>query len=334
MPDRTHRHLAVDHQLLALGPRTPERQDVRLDLVDLLQGPWHVQRVQLVSWNAVGQQRRFEHAVHPFVQRALAGEFLHVPEIGPGLGPVFTEFFAVPGHHVAELVAGDAVIGRERRGHLIALDGVVVQWLQDLFPAQHDGAVALDVDHVPARLAAGQLRADGAFGRAGSVDAHLDAGVLGEGVGPRRAERVQGVAAPVDHHQRLVRRPADAAAQRQWHRGQQAHGLDEGAAVDLTVAGLFDKHFDAVLLVILAHGQVLSRRAPAWAPAFLLSLEESFVSQILGVQACSRKLCCTGQLSHTGAPLGICAPGWLPGTDRLIGSVSPPTFNARWVLEP
>jgi hypothetical protein len=41
----------------------------------------------------------------------------------------------------------------------------------------------------------------------------------------------------------------------------------------------------------------------------LLSLEESFVTQFFAVQACSRKLCCTGQLNHTGAPLGIDAPG-------------------------
>ncbi|MNS90728.1 hypothetical protein D3C72_1247910 [compost metagenome] len=307
---------------------------MRLDLVDLLHRPWHVQRVQLISRNAVGEQRRFEHAVHPFVQGAFAGEFLHVPEIRPALWPVVAVLFTVPGHHVAELVAGDAEVRGERRGHLVALDHVVVQRLQDLFPTQDDGAVALDVDHVPARLTAGQLRANRALGRAGAVDAHLNAGVLGEGIGPCRTERIQRIATPVDHDQRLVGRPTDAAAQRQRHGRQQAHGLNEGATVDLTIAGLFDKHFDAVLLVILAHGQVLSRRAPAWAPAFLLSLEESFVSQILGVQACSRKLCCTGQLSHTGAPLGICAPGWLPGTDRLIGSVSPPTFNARWVLEP
>ena len=59
-----------------------------LDLVELLEGAIHVDRIDVLQRHAVGEERRLEHVDRMLVQGAAAREFLHVPEIGPVLRPV------------------------------------------------------------------------------------------------------------------------------------------------------------------------------------------------------------------------------------------------------
>ena len=61
----------------------------------------------------------------------------------------------------------------------------------------------IDVDQIPGRLAALELRGDRAFGRARAVHLDGDAGFLGEGLAVGLVIGGHGVAAPVDQHQFL-----------------------------------------------------------------------------------------------------------------------------------
>jgi len=62
--------------------------DVRLDLIELLEGAFYARfgaqyLVDIVRLHAVGKQRKFESELGALAHTALAGEFLGIPEIGP-----------------------------------------------------------------------------------------------------------------------------------------------------------------------------------------------------------------------------------------------------------
>src|SRR5579871_4593690 len=65
---------------------SPPHFDVRLDLVELLEGAVEIERIELVERHAVGDQREDAGARRiAEAERTRAREFLDVPEIGPRL---------------------------------------------------------------------------------------------------------------------------------------------------------------------------------------------------------------------------------------------------------
>ncbi len=56
---------------------------MRLDLIEAFESTIHVQRIELVRLDAVGQKRNFQRIDRPLVQGAISGEFLNIPEFGP-----------------------------------------------------------------------------------------------------------------------------------------------------------------------------------------------------------------------------------------------------------
>jgi hypothetical protein len=81
-PDQRHRGFAVQEHRLAFGAAAPVGNDIVLEGGDLLVGAFEVERVELCRLDAIGEKRCFPHAGAPFVERALAGEFFDVEEIG------------------------------------------------------------------------------------------------------------------------------------------------------------------------------------------------------------------------------------------------------------
>src|SRR5205807_7328750 len=76
VPHRHHVDLAVAEELLRLGALAPPHFDVRLDLVELLEGAVDVERIKLIARHAVGEQREDQRALFFFQVRPPAGSTL------------------------------------------------------------------------------------------------------------------------------------------------------------------------------------------------------------------------------------------------------------------
>ena len=89
----------------------------------------------------------------------------------------------VVGQHEGIGVAGDGVLQRERLHHLVALHLLVVDDAEHAGVGEAHRDIAVDVAQVPVDLALVDHRLDLAFGRAGAVEQHPRAGLVGEGLG-------------------------------------------------------------------------------------------------------------------------------------------------------
>src|ERR1051326_2998811 len=71
------------HQLLAQRIVRPPGFYVRLDALEAAEGTFEIERIEFAVLDAVGLERRFDGPQRVGAQRAAAGKFLDVPEIGP-----------------------------------------------------------------------------------------------------------------------------------------------------------------------------------------------------------------------------------------------------------
>src|SRR6218665_1280778 len=303
IPDRTNRHIAIYHQLLAFCPRAPVRENVRLQFIELAQRARHVQRIQRRWSDAIREQCRLQHPVHPFEQCALARKSLDVPEIGPCARSLGTVFPAVPCHHIAEEIARNAIVVGETGCHLVAVDDRVVERLADAGSPERQRGIWFGINHVPTRAAACGLGPDRAIGRTAAIYLHRNTTAAAELLRPGFAVRIDRIAAPVHHDKLLALRKADSRPHRGRQHRQHAHCLDETAAADCALACTIHEHLDAVTWVVLIHWVL---RGENGCVAFIGTRGQSS-------QAASRMLFDGHQLSHTGAALPSVRAGWSDG---------------------
>src|SRR6266446_3990287 len=86
VPARRQHDLLVEQKLGRLLAGRPPGCDVRLDLVELLEGAVEVDGIELVLRHAVGQQRELEIVGRVVAHGTRAGKLLGVPPFRPGLG--------------------------------------------------------------------------------------------------------------------------------------------------------------------------------------------------------------------------------------------------------
>jgi hypothetical protein len=131
--------------------------------------PPQIERIEFFRRDAVGEQRRLPHAGAPFVHRPLARIFLDVEEVGHAFRRIGGELLGVVGDHVGEEIGRSRVVPIEAGPHLRLVDDRIIDRLHHALFAQRDRGERVGVDEIPGRLAALELRRDGAFGRTGSV---------------------------------------------------------------------------------------------------------------------------------------------------------------------
>ena len=166
--------------------------------------------------------------------RALARICLDVEEIGHALGRIGAEFLGVIGDHVGEEIGRRRVVPAEPRPHLGLVDDRIVDRLDHALLAERDRRERVGVDEVPGRLAALELRRDGAFGRPGAVLFDRDAGLLEERLPKGLIIGLDRVAAPIDENELLLGGAGASGAERKRSAGERdRRQLREAAAADL-----------------------------------------------------------------------------------------------------
>ena len=206
--------LAVGQELRRLGAGLPPLLDVGLDFVELPERPVDTlggaqQVVNPVQRHAVGHQRELEIRPGRPAQGARAGEFLDIPEIGPGLGRLFRRYpVGVIGEDGRpEDGAGRAFLHGGRVEGILAANlfpELVGDYLDQACLAQDAGVPPFHVDDVPFDIAGGDHGLDLAelAAVAGLVD--YDARLLGEGLDYGLALRVLVAAAKGNEGQYLL----------------------------------------------------------------------------------------------------------------------------------
>ena len=105
--------------------------------------------VDLVRLHAVGDQREFQRELGALAHAALAGEFLEIPEIGPGRRSGFQRIRVI-GKDGRPHEDADAALGDGRRHEIgLGTDLAVVQFLVETFLTAAGKFRRFDLDHVP-----------------------------------------------------------------------------------------------------------------------------------------------------------------------------------------
>ena len=181
VPGHHHVDLPVIEELRRLRARGPPHRDIGLDLLELFEGAVDVERIELVGRDTVGHQRGLQRGDRVVAQRAAARELLHVPEIGPAIGRgLCREFLLTVGEHARIELVSHRIRGTIGLGHR----GPVWQFreielLEQALLAAAQAIAGRHVDHVPGRLAAGDLRFDRGPGVGDAVLVDGDAKLLG-----------------------------------------------------------------------------------------------------------------------------------------------------------
>ena len=181
VPGHHHVDFPVIEELRRLRARGPPHRDVGLDLLELLEGAVDVERIELVGRDAVGHQRRLERGDRVIAQRAAARELLHVPEIGPAIGRrLRREFLLAVGEHARIELIGHRIGGTIGLGHRGAIRQFrEIELFEQALLAAAQAIAGRHVDHIPGRLAAGDLRFDRGPGVGDAVLVDGDAKFLG-----------------------------------------------------------------------------------------------------------------------------------------------------------
>ena len=155
VPERAQRRFAGGEELLRLSPAAPPH-DLRLDRIELAEGPVEVKGVQLVGRHAIGQQGHLEHAGRrPLVEGPLARKRLEIEEVRPRarrLAGAERVLVVTDDERVVE--AAHVVRTHEARIDLAFLDDRIVDGLQQPLLGGGHREVALDIDDVPIDVAA------------------------------------------------------------------------------------------------------------------------------------------------------------------------------------
>jgi hypothetical protein len=108
--------------------------------------------VDIGRLHAVGHERELEVVARALAHAALAGDLLHVPEVGPAGGRGL-ELFAVVGHDGGPHEQADAAVG-DGGGEEVGLvaDLGIVELLEQALVAAARRIGRLDLDHVPGDL--------------------------------------------------------------------------------------------------------------------------------------------------------------------------------------
>ena len=172
--------------------RGPPHRDVGLDLLELLEGAVDVERIELVGRDTVGHQRRLQRGDRVIAQRAAARELLHVPEIGPAIGRGLGRVFLLTvGQHARIELVGHRIRGTIGLGHRGAVRQFrEIEFFEQALLAAAQAIAGRHVDHVPGRLAAGDLRFDRGPGVGDAVLVDGDAKLLGGGIEDRDGLRL------------------------------------------------------------------------------------------------------------------------------------------------
>ncbi len=166
-------------------PLRPPHLDVRLDLVELLEGAVEVHGIDLVGRHAVGEQRVGDRARPVIEQAARAREFLDVPEIRPGPRAAVRKLVAAVAQVGAERAIGDAIGEHGVRRQHILLDDRPVDRLDIAFELGAQPIAGGNRGHVPFVAAALHLRLELGVGhRRHRLDANAG------GRGERLEERI------------------------------------------------------------------------------------------------------------------------------------------------
>ena len=94
------------------------------------------------------------------MHRALAREFLDVPEVGPGLGAVVAEFVLAVGDDLGEVDEADVVAVDQFLWHAIGLDHAVIERLEHAVALESLAGGKLLLGNVPRDLASRDLGSD------------------------------------------------------------------------------------------------------------------------------------------------------------------------------
>jgi hypothetical protein len=169
----------VAEELLRLVALRPPDLDVRLDLVELAEGAVDVQREHLVDGHAVRDEGELHGADRVVEHRAVAGELLDVPEVGPGLRAALRELVLAVGEVRPERAVGEAIGVHRVWEELLLLHDRPVDRLDQAFALGAQELGLGDRGDVPLVVAALHLGLQLGV-RHGSDRAHADAGLLGE----------------------------------------------------------------------------------------------------------------------------------------------------------
>src|SRR5262245_45369375 len=154
VPAGRQHDLLVEQELRGRLAGRPPRGDVRLDLVELLEGAVEVDGIELVHRHAIGQQRELQIVGRMVAHGARARELLGVPPFRPGLG------MAAAFEDVAA-IADDGGVDRRGKnvgaarllGILRAVDDLVVDLVDEVHLGGADGVLAADLGDVPFDIA-------------------------------------------------------------------------------------------------------------------------------------------------------------------------------------
>src|SRR5262245_42639848 len=86
IPARTNVDLATLQQLGGLGAPGPPNRNVLLDRIELLEGSIEIERIELLTWDAVGQQRLLDRVEWMLAHGPATRNFLYIEQICPALG--------------------------------------------------------------------------------------------------------------------------------------------------------------------------------------------------------------------------------------------------------
>ncbi|MCY1412887.1 hypothetical protein D9M71_283060 [compost metagenome] len=201
---RGHHHVAGGQPLRRLRAGFPPL-DVRLEFSEFGECPVHALRgaeycVDVFGFHAVREQGELQVVHRAFTQSALAGGFLHVPEVCPG-GRGLGQFVGVVGNrHAPHQCGGTALLCRFGDQLVGVTQAGPVQALVHAFLAAAHQVGAFDLHHVPVDVA--------------GVDHHFDLGHLavvfaldhlalihgGEGLKERHVLGFLSGSAVSDHH--------------------------------------------------------------------------------------------------------------------------------------
>src|SRR5262245_3165472 len=78
IPARTNVDLATLQELGGLGAPGPPNRNVFLDRIELLEGSIEIERVELLTWDAVGQERLLDRVEWMLAHRPATRNFLHI----------------------------------------------------------------------------------------------------------------------------------------------------------------------------------------------------------------------------------------------------------------
>jgi hypothetical protein len=179
VPHHHHVDFTIAQELLGLVALRPPDLDVRLDLIELAEGAVDVQREHLVDGHAVRDEREL-HRTHRVVEhRAIPGELLDVPEVGPAFRSALRELVLAVGEVRAERAVGEAVGVHGVREQLFLVHDRPVDRLHQTFALGPEKISLGDRRDVPLVAAALYLSLQLGVGHR-SDGAHADACLLGE----------------------------------------------------------------------------------------------------------------------------------------------------------